>query len=184
MNKKIFLTALSITAVATLKTAQAVEPTFYAGGDLTQLTTKVSGNASGDVKPITLRLKGGANILDWLDAEAQIILPKSDSYSAAGTNVDVKTSVIGVFAKPHTKAGPVDVYGLLGLASTKTQFSGGSKTETALAYGVGAQYPFAKNISGSIEYTQYLDKNNLGGDLDGIGAKVSALSIGATYTFK
>jgi opacity protein-like surface antigen len=51
-----------------------------------------------------------------------------------------------------------------------------------LAYGVGVQYPFTKNISGSIDFVQYLKKSDFGGA--GIDVTNSGFSAGVLYTFK
>ena len=93
--------------------------------------------------------------------------------------------IIGLFAKPNINAGPVNVYGLLGFAQSKMDFSGvvaGSQTESSVAYGAGVQYPFTRNLSGSIDYVQYLKKSNFGGV--GIDVTNSAISAGVIYTFK
>ena len=188
------LLAIALGTAATIGVAHAAPPTFYAGGDITGLTTKVddkSGIApdvSGSAKATSLRLRGGMHILDWLDAELHLVLPQDKEYSSAGGfSNKVKTQVFGVFAKPNVNVGPVNLYGLVGFAQSKMDFSGGvvsngSQTESGAAYGVGVQYPFTKNLSGSIDYVQYLKKSNFGGA--GIDVTNSAISAGVLYTFK
>ncbi len=79
----------------------------------------------------------------------------------------------------------MNLYGLVGFAQSKMDFSGGvvstsSQTESGAAYGVGVQYPFTKNLSGSIDYVQYLPKKSVSFlDID-----IKAISAGVTYTFK
>jgi len=191
MSKK--LLAIALGTAAMIGVAHAAPPTFYAGGDITALTTKVddkSGIApdvSGSAKATGLRLRGGMHILDWLDAELHLVLPQDKEYSSAGGfSNKVKTQVFGVFAKPNVNVGPVNLYGLVGFAQSKMDFSGsfavGSQTESGVAYGVGVQYPFAKNLSGSIDYVQYLKKSNFGGVQ--IDVTNSAISAGVLYTFK
>ena len=183
------LMAIAIAAAAAIGVAHAAPPTFYAGGDISGLTSKIEDKSgippdvSGDAKATTLRLRGGMHILDWLDAEMHIVLPQDKDYS---TNNKVKTSVVGLFAKPNYNVGPVNLYGLVGFAQSKMDFSGslatGSQTESGVAYGVGVQYPFTRNLSGSIDYVQYLKKSNFGGvPLD---VTNSAISAGVLYTFK
>ena len=186
------LLAIALGTAATIGVAHAAPPTFYAGGDITGLTTKVddkSGIApdvSGSAKATSLRLRGGMHILDWLDAELHIVLPQDKTYSTTGASTNkVKTQVLGAFAKPNTNVGPVNLYGLVGFAQSKMDFSGGvvstsSQTESGAAYGVGVQYPFTKNLSGSIDYVQYLPKKSVSFlDID-----VKAISADVTYTFK
>ncbi len=190
MTKK--LLAIALGTAATIGVAHAAPPTFYAGGDIAGFKTKIddtSGippNISGDAKTTTLRLRGGMHILDWLDAELHIVLPQDKEYSTTlGVTNKVKTTVVGFFAKPNTNVGPVNLYGLVGFAQSKMEFSGvltGSEKESGVAYGVGVQYPFTKNLSGSIDYVQYLKKSNFGGA--GIDVTNSAISAGVLYTFK
>ena len=190
MSKK--LLAIALGTAAMIGVAHAAPPTFYAGGDITALTTKVddkSGIApdvSGSAKATGLRLRGGMHILDWLDAELHLVLPQDKEYSSAGGfSNKVKTQVFGVFAKPNVNVGPVNLYGLVGFAQSKMDFSGGvvstsSQTESGAAYGVGVQYPFTKNLSGSIDYVQYLPKKSVSFlDVDN-----KAFGVGVTYTFK
>lgn len=190
MSKK--LLAIVLGTAATIGVAHAAPPTFYAGGDIAGFTSKIedkSGIApdvSGSAKATSLRLRGGMHILDWLDAELHLVLPQDKTYSTTlGVTNKVKTTVVGLFAKPNVNVGPVNLYGLVGFAQSKMEFSGvlvGSQTESGVAYGVGVQYPFTKNISGSIDYVQYLKKSDFGGG--GIDVTNSAISAGVLYTFK
>jgi len=188
MTKK--LLAIALGTAATIGMAHAAPPTFYAGGDIAGFKSKIedkSGIApdvSGSAKATSLRLRGGMHILDWLDAELHIVLPQDKEYSSAGGSNKVKTQVFGAFAKPNTNVGPVNLYGLVGFAQSKMEFGGGggSETESGVAYGVGVQYPFTKNLSGSIDYVHYLKKSNFGGI--GIDVTNSAISAGVLYTFK
>ncbi len=188
------LLAIALGTAATIGVAHAAPPTFYAGGDIAGFTSKIEDktgiapDVSGSAKATSLRLRGGMHILDWLDAELHIVLPQDKTYSTTGASTNkVKTQVLGAFAKPNTNVGPVNLYGLVGFAQSKMDFSGGvvsngSQTESGAAYGVGVQYPFTKNLSGSIDYVQYLKKSNFGGA--GIDVTNSAISAGVLYTFK
>ncbi len=189
MSKK--LLAIAIGTAATIGVAHAAPPTFYAGGDIVGLTTKIddkSGIApdvSGSAKTTTLRLRGGAHILDWLDAELHIVLPQDKTYSTTlGVTNKVKTTIVGLFAKPNVNVGPVNLYGLVGFARSTMDFSGvvvgSSQSESSAAYGVGVQYPFTKNLSGSIDYVQYLPKKSV----SFLDVDIKAIGAGVTYTFK
>ena len=190
MIKKLMVIALG--TAATIGVAHAAPPTFYAGGDIAGFKSKIEdkiafpADVSGTAKATSLRLRGGMHILDWLDAELHLVLPQDKEYSSAGGfSNKVKTQVFGVFAKPNVNVGPVNLYGLVGFAQSKMDFSGGvvstsSQTESGAAYGVGVQYPFTKNLSGSIDYVQYLPKKSVSFlDID-----IKAISAGVTYTFK
>ena len=96
---------------------------------------------------------------------------------------------MGLFAKPNTNVGPVNLYGLVGFAQSKMDFSGsiisGSETQSGVAYGVGVQYPFTKNLSGSIDYVQYLKKKTYPvSAVGGVDVDVKAIGVGVTYTFR
>jgi len=192
MSKKLLAIALGM--AATVAVAHAAQPTFYIGGDVVGLTTKIDdntgGNTSGSAKATTPRLRGGAHILDWLDAEFHFVLPKDETYSTTGGSSNKSRTTIGaVFAKPNVNVGPVNLYGLVGFASTKVNFSGssvsGTQSEQGVAYGVGVQYPFAGNMSASIDYIQYLTKKNYPvSAAGGLDVDVKAIAVGITYTFR
>src|ERR1700693_2956366 len=117
MSRK--LLAIALGTAAAIGVAHAAPPTFYAGGDIVGLTTKIddkSGIApdvSGSEKTTPLRLRGGVHILDWLDAELHLVLPQDKTYSTTlGVNNKVKTQVFAAFAKPNVNLGPVNLYGL------------------------------------------------------------------------
>ena len=194
MNKKILVIALGAAVTATIGVAQAARPTFYAGGDIIRVTTKIDDknnvppDVSGSAKAITLRLKGGVRLLEWLDAEVHIVLPQSETYSNAGGANMVETTVIGLFAKPYVNVGPVNIYALAGLARTNVSFDGniiGSAIKSDLAYGAGVQYVFTKSISASADYTHYLKTNlPLVFSAGGLDVNVNAIGVGVTYTFK
>jgi opacity protein-like surface antigen len=186
------LLAIAIGTAATIGVAHAAPPTFYVGGDVVGLTTKiddVSGIApdmSGSAKATTLRLKGGAHFLDWLDAEIHLVVPQDKTYSTTGVANSAETSVFAVFAKPNINVGPVNLYGLVGFSKVTIDLSGlvtGSESETGVAYGAGVQYAFTRNLSGSIDYVQYLKKSDFGG-AGFFDVNVSSIGVGVTYTFK
>src|SRR5205814_3811937 len=61
----------------------------------------------------------------------------------------------------------------------------GTRSEVALAYGVGVQYPFTGNLSGAIDYVQYLSKKNYPTSAaGGLDIDVKAIGVGLTYTFR
>jgi opacity protein-like surface antigen len=192
MSKK--LLAIALGTAATVGVAHAAPPGFYIGGDVAGVTTKIDdktgGNASGSAKGTTVRLRGGAHILDWLDAEFHFVAPsQGKTYSSAGASSNKSRTTIGaVFAKPYVNVGPVNVYGLVGFAGAKVDFSGGSasgaQSERGVAYGIGVQYPFTSNLSGSIDYVQYVKKKNYPAVAGGFDVDVNAISVGVTYTFR
>jgi predicted porin len=193
MTKK--LLAIALGTAAMIGVAHAAPPVFYIGGDAVGSTTKIDdttgSNTSGSAKATALRLRGGAHILDWLDAEFHVALSPTDkTYSTTGTSSNKsRTTVAAAFAKPNVNVGPVNLYGLVGLASTKVDLSGslmtGTQSERSVAYGVGVQYPFTRDLSGSIDYVQYLKKKSYPvSGVGGVDVDVKAIGVGVTYTFR
>jgi opacity protein-like surface antigen len=61
----------------------------------------------------------------------------------------------------------------------------GTQSEAGVAYGVGVQYAFTSNLSGSIDYVQYLRKKNFATSAGGgVDVDVKAIGVGVTYTFR
>jgi len=192
-RKKLLAIALGVSLAATLGAAQADPLRFYLGGDVVQLTTKIDDLTgvppivTGSAKATTLRMKGGLQLVEWLALEVHMVVPRTETYSTAGAANKVSTSVFGLFAKPSFNAGALNIYGLVGYAGTTFDFTGvvaGQQSKSDFAYGAGVQYPFTKNVSGSIEYTQY-NKTSLpvGGFAGGLDVNVSAVGVGIAYTF-
>jgi len=192
-QKKILASALGVFLAVTVSAAKAEPVRYYLGADFIQLKTKIDDKTgvppivTGTAKAATLRLKGGAHVLSWLDVELQAVLPRTETYSTAGTKNTAKTSVAAMFAKPNTNLGPVNIYGLLGFSSATVELSGavsGKKTISGVAYGAGAQFAFTRNFAASIEWTQYNKKNiDVAGFSGGLDANISALGAGIVYTF-
>jgi opacity protein-like surface antigen len=173
--------------------AGAQQLTWYAGADLVRLETEVDDKTgvppiiTGTASTPSLRLKGGAHVLPWLDIELQLILARDETFSTEGTTNKVQTGVAGIFAKPHHQVGPVDLYALVGFSSSSHEFSGviaGSKSVSDISYGIGAQYKFTPKLALSIDWTQYTKKNlEIAGLSGGLDVTVKALGVGLNYTF-
>ena len=193
MSLKLLANGAGLCLAAVLSTANADPLSWYIGGDLVQVETKVTDQTgippivTGNAKATSLRIKGGMHILPWLDAELQGVLPNEETYSTAGTTNKVETAVFAIFAKPNTNLGPVNVYALLGVAGTGVRFTGvieGNKSFSDVAYGLGAQYRINPHFAVSADWTRYGKKNlDVGGLPGGIDVEVNAFGIGVNYTF-
>jgi opacity protein-like surface antigen len=190
--KEYLLALILVLGVGTVGVAQATGTGGYLGVDAVSESSKLTDNVfggvfSGTADATTLRVKGGTHISNNFDLEVQFILPRTGSYTAL-TQFDVKNSILAVFAKPNVDAGPINVYGLFGFASVETDVTllGSSFTEanSGFAYGIGIQFNATKDLSVSIDYTQYLKKDDLGGQLAGLGGDIKAIGVGVNYTFK
>jgi|SRR5690349_8188603 opacity protein-like surface antigen len=189
-----FLVAGAVLA-ATSGAAKAAAPTFFFGTDIVRLTTRIDdqtgvpANFSGTADAITIRLRGGAHFLQGLDAEVHAVLPQSQTYSNTGGTNSVKTSVLGVFAKPNFDAGPLNIYALLGYSYAAVDLSGtvkGQPGASGVAYGAGVRYAITPNVSGSIDFTQYAREKNVAvsGLAGGIDVNTRAIGVGVSYWFK
>ncbi|MHB8622019.1 MAG: outer membrane beta-barrel protein [Sulfuricaulis sp.] len=171
--------------------ARAAPVTFYAEADVVSLSQKntddsgVTPSISGTAKTTNLRLRGGLHVLSWLDTEFHIILSKTGDYNdSAGGNVSLKTSVVGIFAKPNIDLGPINLYGLIGVANVSSDISsattGGTARHSGFSAGAGVLIPVTKKLSVTADYVQYnksIDYGNSQKDT------VSAVGVGANYTF-
>ena len=193
-NRKIVAAALGVSCITAAGAAKADGVTWYVGADLVQFKTNVDDKTgvppliTGSATATTLRLKGGANLTSWLALEGQLIFPQEKTFSStAGIDNSVQSTVAAFFVKPNTDLGPVNVYGLLGVASAGHEFNGvieGKKTVSDLAFGIGAQYRFNKNLAVSVDWTQYTNKNlAVDGLSGGLDVKTSAFGVGVNYTF-
>ncbi len=80
-------------------------------------------------------------------------------------------------------ASSFSLLGKIGVARTDLKIyggGGGAATSTKIAYGIGAQYDFVRNISARV---QYEDLGNVGDSNTGGSSKVSLLSAGIVYKF-
>ncbi|HET7200255.1 MAG TPA: outer membrane beta-barrel protein [Burkholderiales bacterium] len=183
-----------VVLAATSGVARAA-PTFFFGTDIVRLTTRIDdqtgvpANFSGSADAVTIRLRGGAHFLPGLDAEVHAVLPQSQTYSDTGGPNSVKTSVLGIFAKPNFDAGPLNIYALLGYSFAAVDLNGTVKAQpgaSGVAYGAGVRYAITPNVSGSIDFTQYAREKNvsISGMAGGIDVNTRAIGVGVSYWFK
>jgi opacity protein-like surface antigen len=193
MDKKILLAGLGLGLAAFAGGASAQQMGWYAGADVVSVETEVDDKTgvapiiTGSAEALSLRLKGGAHVLPWLDIEVQVILPRDETFSTTGGTSKVATGVFGLFAKPHHQVGPVDLYALVGFSSASHKLSGvveGSKSVSDISYGIGAQYKLSPKLALSIDWTRYTKKNlEVSGLSGGLDVTTSAVGIGFNHTF-
>lgn len=194
MNKtKMLLGGLGVCLAAFSGAASAQQLGWYAGADMVRVETEVDDKTgvppiiTGSATATSVRLKGGAHVLPWLDIELQLILPRDETFSTVGATNKVETGVVGLFAKPHHQVGPVDLYALVGFSSSTHEFRGviaGEKSVSDISYGIGAQYKFTPKLALSIDWTQYTKKNlEVAGLSGGLDVSVKAVGVGLNYTF-
>ena len=189
---KILLAGLGLCLAAFAGTASA-QWSWYAGADVVSVETEVDDKTgvppiiTGSADVMSLRLKGGAHVLPWLDVEVQMIFPRKETFSTNGGTSKVGTGVLGLFAKPHHPLGPVDLYALVGFSSSSHEFTGvleGTKSLSDISYGIGAQYKLSPKLALSIDWMQYTKKNAEVMDLSGgLDLRTTAVGVGLNYTF-
>jgi len=130
--------------------------------------------------PKLLRLVVGTNINPNLDAEAAVALTASKGdfdNSSAGGKLSAKH--FGLYAKPKIEiAKDTELFGRIGVSHTTwtNSDSTGENSEsfTKLAYGIGVQTQFTKDVYGQVDYM------NLG-KKDGVSAKGLTFSVGTRF---
>ena len=190
---KILIGGLGLCLAAFSGAASAQQMSWYAGADVAIVETQVDDKTgvppiiTGSASVMSLRLKGGAHVLPWLDIEVQAILPRHETFSTTGGTSKIATGVLGLFAKPHHQVGPVDLYALVGFSSSSHSLIGvieGSKAVSDISYGIGAQYKLSPKLALAIDWTRYTKKNvEVGGLSGGLDLTTSAFGIGFNYTF-
>lgn len=185
--KKIAMAILLSVFVA----APAMAENFYGALDIGQATAKdaCTGLPAGvtgckDTASI-FRIAGGYQFAPMWGAEVSYGAYGKENLGTLGS-VSVDWELSGLqFSGTGTFpiAGAFSLIGKLGIARTEIKFSGGgsstSVTSTKLAYGIGAQYDFTKNISAR---AQYEDLGDVGDSNTGT-SKVTLLSAGVVYKF-
>jgi opacity protein-like surface antigen len=130
--------------------------------------------------PKLARLIVGTNINANLDAEVAIALTASKG-DLKYTNEIGKLSAkqFGLYAKPKIEiAKDTELFGRIGISHTSWKSNNSvrenSDSFTKLAYGIGVQTQFTKDVYGQIDYM------NLG-EKEGVSAKGITLSVGTRF---
>lgn len=130
--------------------------------------------------PKLLRLVVGTNINPNLDAEAAVALTASKGDLSNGTETGkLSAKHFGLYAKPKIEiAKDTELFGRIGVSHTtwKNNHSSGESSDsfTKLAYGVGVQTQFTKDVYGQVDYM------NLG-KKDGVNGKGLTFSVGMRF---
>lgn len=186
INPKVLALALIFGAAV----SPAMADSFYGALDVGQSAVKdacagLPAGVNGCNDTATLyRVSGGYQFTPKWGAEVSYAdYGKASAGMLLGSTVDWQVSG---FQLSGTGTFPVrDAFSLLaklGVARTDLKLSGGvsaSATSTKLAFGIGAQYDFTKNISGRVQYEDF----GLVGDNNTGTSKVTLLSAGVVYRF-
>ncbi len=172
--KKLHLIATAALAALCATGAQAqsrmAENGYY--GEIGYSSVDVTG-AGGGATPQTLRFLVGTELNKGLGLEA-LYLTTVSKESRVGYDASVRG--LGIFVKPKMALTEnTEVFARLGaMRADITAGTGGSRTGTDFAYGLGIQSNFSKTMYGQLDYMQSYDK-------DGVSAKGYTLSLGTRF---
>lgn len=162
-------------AVPVAATAAPVKPGFYIGGSY--VFADVEDNGSDlDVDLDALMLRAGFQLNEYIAIEGRVGEGVQDD-EVFGVKVELE-EMYGAYVKAGlpTQTGFYP-YALLGVTRGEISARGPggrvSETDSDISYGVGVDYWFSGQLSGSVEYTQFYDKDS----------SVSGLSLGVNYKF-
>lgn len=169
MKKIAIAAALLAAGVAQAQTGNSA---FYAEGGYQFLNLDYFG-AKADIG-------GVRGVLGWdlhpnVAAELMVnVGAGDDSIGPFGDKAKLKSNT-AVFIKPkYALNSQFEVFGRLGWASTKLKISGpsniGTDSGNDFAWGLGASYKFSKQWYGSVDYTNFYDKD--GASVDGVAVSV------------
>jgi Outer membrane protein beta-barrel domain len=169
MRKVIVAVALMVLSAA----ATAADNGIYLGGAVGKANLEIDDifgveDFKGD--DTGYKLIVGIRPLDWLAVEASYVNFGEPDDTVMGIPLAAESDGISAFAVGFLAAGPVDVFGKLGLISWDSRVTDDA---TDLAYGVGAQFR-VWGISLRAEYERF--------DVDDVD-DLSMISVGVTYTF-
>lgn len=178
-NSQYALVTLFAVLAAGTVSAQSMSKSSGYYGEVGYAATKFSSEGVSTT-PKLVRLVVGTNINANLDIEGTAALTASkgeykddrDIHKLSATNY-------GIYAKPKFDvAQDTEIFGRIGLSHTsykdKYAASEGSDSFTKLAYGIGIQTQFTKDVYGQVDYM------NLG-KKEGVSVKGFTLSVGTRF---
>jgi hypothetical protein len=149
-----------------------------AGQGATEIDTG-SGSPTFDANDLSFKVLGGYRVMKFFGVEGDYRDMGTQSDNVGGTDMDVATTAIDLFAVGVIPVGTAfEVFGKAGYSMWDADFDisgigSGSDDGNDLAYGIGAAYTFGK-FALRMEYEQF--------DIDNTD-NVSMASIGADFRF-
>ncbi|MEY3638623.1 MAG: hypothetical protein RIR68_1756 [Pseudomonadota bacterium] len=178
-NSKYVLVSLFAVLAAGTVSAQSMSKSSGYYGEVGYSAIKFD-DGDTSTTPKLARLIIGTNINANLDAEAAIALTASKGdVNDSNENGKLSAKQFGLYAKPKIEiAKDTELFGRIGISHTSwksnNSVSENSDSFTKLAYGIGVQTQFTKDVYGQIDYM------NLG-KKEGVSAKGITLSIGTRF---
>ena len=175
-NSKSALVALLAVLAAGAVSAQSMSNQGYYGEiGFTALNLKNENNGF-DATPKLARVTFGKEIDKNLAVEGSYAFTVSkDSSVVGGTNYTAKATAFGVSLKPKMEiAKDVEAFARIGATHSNYEDEGSSVSKTKLAYGIGMQAQFTKDVYGQVDYMNYYKQ-------DGLSAKGFTVSVGTRF---
>ena len=173
-NSKNALVALLAVLAAGAVGAQSMSMDSGYYGEVGYLALKFNDDQGGTTTPKLARLIVGKDLHKNLSFEgmyANTVNKDSDNLG-----ISYKGATYGAYLKPKTEvASGTDVFARVGVAKTTLSRNDGAELSSSkLAYGLGAQTQFTKDVYGQVDYMNY-------GKQDGITAKGFTVSVGTHF---
>ena len=174
-SKYALFALLAVAAAGNVSAQSMSNEGYYSEVGYLALNLKNSNN-SYDATPNLARLTFGKEINKNLSVAASYAFTVSkDSTVVGGTNYTAKATAFGISLKPKmdiTK--DVEAFARIGATHSKYEDEEASLSKTKLAYGIGIQAQFTKDIYGQVDYMNYFKQ-------DGLTAKGFTVSVGTRF---
>lgn len=164
-----------LTAGTALAQSMNKDSGYYGEVGYTALNIKNSNNGF-DVTPKLARLIVGKEVDKNLSIEGTYAFSASkDSAIVGGTNYTAEGTMFGAYLKPKMEiAKDVEAFARVGAIHSKYKDEGSTVSKTKLAYGIGMQAQFTKDVYGQVDYMNYYRQ-------DGITGKGFTVSVGTRF---
>ncbi len=174
-SKHALVALLAILAVGSASAQSMSNQGYYGEVGYTALNLKNDSNGF-DATPKLARFTIGKEIDKNLSIEGSYAFTASkDSSVVGGTKYNAKASAFGISLKPKMEiAKDVEVFARIGAIHNKYEDEGSSFSKTKLAYGIGMQAQFTKDVYGQVDYMNYYKQ-------DGVTAKGFTVSVGTRF---
>lgn len=174
-SKHALIAVLSVIAASSACAQSMNNQNYY--GEIGYLPLKIKNTSNGaDATPKLARITFGKEIDKNLSVEASYAFTASkDSSLVNGINYNLKANMFGLLLKPKIEiAQDVEAFARIGAVHSKYSDEESSLSKTKIAYGLGLQAQFTKDVYGQLDYMNYYKQ-------DGISAKGFAVSIGMRF---
>ena len=174
-SKYTLIVLLAVSAAGAASAQSMSNQGYY--GEVGYLALNLKNDSDGfDATPKLARVTFGKEIDKNLSVEGSYAFTASkDSSVVSGTKYTAKATAFGVSLKPKMEiAKDVEAFARIGALHTKFEDESGSLSKTKLAYGIGMQAQFTKDVYGQVDYMNYFKQ-------DGLSAKGFTVSVGTRF---